>query len=72
MRAFVGGGLLKNCSAKDMLAYQDRGFSVDAGVCVAKYDRAVLERLLSYCAQPADELAAPRAWRTNVFARVNV
>ncbi|WP_270908579.1 transposase, partial [Listeria innocua] len=33
LRAFVGQGLLESCDAKDMLAYQHSGFSVDAGVC---------------------------------------
>lgn len=64
-----GRGPLKSCGAKDMLAYQDRGFSVDVGVCVAKCDRAALKRLLRYCVQLADEVAAPRAWRTNVLGR---
>ena len=32
LRAFVGRGLLESCDAKDMLAYQHSGFSVDAGV----------------------------------------
>lgn len=35
-----------------MLAYQHRGFSVDAGVCIQAHDRAALERLLRYCARP--------------------
>lgn len=40
LRAFVGRGLLENCDAKDMLAYQHSGFSVDAGVCIEAHDRA--------------------------------
>jgi hypothetical protein len=52
LRAFVGRGLLENCDAKDMLAYQHSGFSVDAGVCIEAHDRAALERLLRYCARP--------------------
>jgi len=39
--------------AKEMLAYQHSGFSVDAGVCIQSQDRAGLERLLRYCARPA-------------------
>jgi hypothetical protein len=38
--------------AKEMLAYQHSGFSVDAGVCIQSQDRAGLERLLRYCARP--------------------
>ena len=52
LRAFVGRGLLESCDAKDMLAYQHSGFSVDAGVCIEADDRAGLERLLRYCARP--------------------
>ena len=52
LRAFVGRGLLESCDAKDMLAYQHSGFSVDAGVCIEAHDRAGLERLLRYCARP--------------------
>jgi len=32
LRAFVGRGLLESCDAKEMLAYQHSGFSVDACV----------------------------------------
>jgi hypothetical protein len=49
--AFVGRGLLESCDAKEMLAYQHSGFSVDAGVCIEAHDRAALQRLLSYCAR---------------------
>jgi hypothetical protein len=52
LRAFVGRGLLQSSDAKDMLAYQNSGFSVDAGVCIEAHDRAGLERLLRYCARP--------------------
>jgi len=52
LRAFVGRGLLESCDAKEMLAYQHSGFSVDAGVCIEAHDRAALERLLRYCARP--------------------
>ena len=51
LRAFVGRGLLGSCDAKEMLAYQHSGFSVDAGVCIEAPDRAALERLLRYCAR---------------------
>ena len=52
LRAYVGRGLLESCDAKEMLAYQHSGFSVDAGVCIEADDRAALERLLRYCARP--------------------
>jgi len=52
LRAFVGRGLIERCDAKDMLAYQHSGFSVNAGVCIEAHDRAALERLLRYCARP--------------------
>ena len=52
LRAFVGRGLLESCDAKEMLAYQHSGFTVDAGVCIEAHDRAALERLLRYCARP--------------------
>jgi hypothetical protein len=52
LRAFVGRGLLECCDAKEMLAYQHNGFSVDASVCIQAHDRAALERLLRYCARP--------------------
>jgi hypothetical protein len=43
LRAFVGRGLIKKADAKEMLAYQHSGFSVDPGVCIDPYDRAALE-----------------------------
>lgn len=52
LRAFVARGLLEGFEAKEMLAYQHSGFSVDAGVCIKSHDRAALERLLRYCARP--------------------
>ena len=52
LRAFVGRGLLESFEAKEMLAYQHSGFSVDAGVCIEAHERAALERLLRYCARP--------------------
>ena len=52
LRAFVGRRLIEKADAKDMLAYQHSGFSVNAGVCIEAHDRAALERLLRYCARP--------------------
>ena len=42
LRAFVGRGLLESCDAKEMLAYQHSGFSVDARVCIEPHERAAL------------------------------
>lgn len=50
--AFVGRRLIGQADAKDMLAYQHSGFSVNAGVYIEAHDRAALERLLRYCARP--------------------
>ena len=52
LRAFAGRGLIEKADAKEMLAYQHSGFSVDAGVLIEADDRAALERLLRYCARP--------------------
>ena len=52
LRAFVGRGLIDSVDAKEMLAYQHSGFSVNASVCIEAHDRAALERLLRYCARP--------------------
>ena len=45
LRAFVGRGLIESFDAKEMLAYQHSGFSVDASVCIEATDRAGLDRL---------------------------
>ncbi len=60
LRAFVGRGLIEQADAKEMLAYQHSGFSVDAGVCIEADDRAALERLLRYCARPPFAMARLR------------
>lgn len=52
LRAFVCRGLLETCDAKDMLAYQYSGFTMDACVCIQAHDRAAPKRLLRYCARP--------------------
>ena len=52
LRACVGSGLIDSVDAKEMLAYQHSGFSVNASVCIEAHDRAVLERLLRYCTRP--------------------
>lgn len=52
LRAFVGRDLIESLDAKEMLACEHSGFSVDAGVCIEARDRSGLERLLRYCARP--------------------
>src|SRR5450830_1269123 len=49
LRAFVGRGLIERVDAKEMLAYQHSGFSVNASVCIEAHDRAAqaLTRALS-------------------------
>lgn len=46
LRAFVGRGLIEQAYAKEMLAHQHSGFSVDSGVCIEAHDWLALERLL--------------------------
>ena len=55
LRAFGGRGLLESCDAKDMLAYQHSGFSVDAGVCIEAHDRPAW----SGCCAIAPDLPLP-------------
>ena len=52
LRAFVGRCLIESVDAKEMLAYQHSGFSIDAGVCIEAHGRVVLEPLLRHCARP--------------------
>jgi hypothetical protein len=52
LRWFARSGLLDTDDARDMLAWDNGGFSLDASVRIAEHDRAGLERLLSYCARP--------------------
>ena len=42
LRAFVGRGLIESCHAKEMLAYQHSGFSVDASVRIEAQDRDIV------------------------------
>ena len=46
LRWFSRRGLLDPDDARDMLAWANSRFSLDAGVCIAGHDRAGLERLL--------------------------
>jgi hypothetical protein len=49
---FSRHGLLDPDDARDMLAWDNSGFSLDASVRIAGHDRPGLERLLRYCARP--------------------
>ena len=70
LRAFVGRGLLESCDAKEMLAYQHRGFSVDAG-CASK--RTTAPPWSGCCAtapaQPRLSLRHPSARRRTTCGR---
>jgi len=46
LRWFARSGLIDPDDAREMLAWENRGFSLDASVRVAAQDRAGLERLL--------------------------
>jgi hypothetical protein len=65
----VGRGLLESFDAKEMLAYQHSGFSVDVGVCIEAHDPCALERLLRYCARPPFACARLRKEGCNLVYR---
>jgi len=50
-RWFAHSGLLDADDARDALAWDNAGFSLDASVRISGQDRAGLERLLRYCAR---------------------
>ena len=52
LRWFSRHVVLDPDDARDMLAWANSGFSLDASVCIAGPDRAGLERLLRYGARP--------------------
>jgi len=52
LRWFARSGLLDAADARDMLGWDNGGFSLDASVRITGEDRAGLERLLRYCARP--------------------
>jgi len=52
LRWFARSGLIERDDIREMLAWKNSGFSLDAAVLVAAHDRAGLERLLRYCARP--------------------
>ena len=49
LRAFVRCDLIEKADAKEMLAYQHSGFSLDAGVCTEEHDRAGASTKFSRC-----------------------
>ena len=53
LRWFARSGLLEPEDARDRLAWENGGFSLDAAVRIGGQDRARLERLLRNCARPA-------------------
>jgi len=57
LRWFARRGLIEPDAVREMLAWENSGFSLDAAVCVAAHDRPGLERLLRYCARPPFALA---------------
>jgi hypothetical protein len=52
LRWFARSGLIERDDVREMLAWENSGFSLDAAVRVGAHDRAGLERLLRYCARP--------------------
>jgi hypothetical protein len=52
LRWFARSGLIERDDIREMLAWENSGFSLDAAVRVGAHDRAGLERLLRYCARP--------------------
>jgi len=52
LRWFARSGLIDSDDVREMLAWENSGFSLDAEVRIAARDRAGLERLLRYCARP--------------------
>jgi hypothetical protein len=52
LRWFARRGLIAFADVRDMLAWENSGFSLDAAGRVAAHARAGLERLLRYCARP--------------------
>lgn len=49
---FMGRGLIENCHAKEMPAYQLSGSPVNAGGCIEAHDLAALKCLLRYDIRP--------------------
>ena len=51
LRWFARSGLIESDDARQMLAWENSGRSLDAAARVAAHDRAGLERMLRYCAR---------------------
>jgi len=52
LRWFARSDLIDSDDVREMLTWENSGFSLDAEVRIAARDRAGLERLLRYCARP--------------------
>lgn len=52
LRGFARSGPIAPGQARDMLAWENSGFSLDAAVRGGVQDRGGLERLLRYCGRP--------------------
>jgi len=52
LRWFARSGLIAPDDVREMLAWENSGFSLDPEVRVGAQDRAGLERLLRHCARP--------------------
>jgi hypothetical protein len=63
LRWFARSGLIERDDVREMLAWENSGFSLDAAVRVGAHDRAGLERLLRYCARPTVRARASGAAR---------
>lgn len=52
LRWFARSGLIEADDVREMLAWENRGFSLDAAVQVGANDRGGQERLLRFCGRP--------------------
>jgi hypothetical protein len=52
LRWFACSGLIDSDDVREMLSWENSGFSLGAQVRIAAQDRTGLERLLRYCARP--------------------
>ncbi|MFE8032667.1 transposase, partial [Thiohalocapsa marina] len=69
LRWFARSDLIEPDDAREMLAWDNSGFSLDAAVRVGAHDRAGLERLLRYRARPPFALERLRRIPTPAKAR---
>ena len=63
LRWFARGGLIEPDDVREMRAWENSGFSLDAAVRVGAHDRTGLEGLLRDCAQPLDVRLVKRLCR---------